>query len=593
MPSRVLTAEPIVAAGRRLSAARYELLAVGVPILVYAALVAGLTWPFLADPATTLIAPIGFDVNASIGKYHALAVERAIPFTSGVFETIGYPDGVPKTPALDIASFLSTTPLWLGSLTVGPVATHGLQSVLGLFLTATLTFLFVRSITGSSCAGFVAGLAYGFFPHITLLARAAPAYTHMWLYLLPIWALTEFVLAPTRRRALLAGLAPLPAMYWTPYFTAHILVLTAACGLAALVLIAGRRDRVGSGRIVGWLALPVLAGAMVYVLIGVLSGGGQVPARDPLDAYNQSAHPIMYVIPGYFSTYGDFSLWQETGWGKPMNEFLVTRVPRAYGTDLYLGWSVLLLAGIGLVWTIRRLWRPAAAARRAVEERAAIGGLLAFSASAAAFACSGPPTVSVERLGITFPTPSYLIVHAVPALRAGQRFIMPMMAGVAILAGIGLAALIVRRRPTIQLAVTAIVASIVAVDLWARAPESVVRIPSSDALATLREQPKGAAIHYLPEGLLTGRITAPCLWQIQHEKTLVNPCSTTFFPLMLFQLNDYKDCANLARLREIGVRYVVSDGTAPMFPGCPGRARELDLLAQDEFFRVERLREMR
>ena len=101
----------------------------------------------------------------------------------------------------------------------------------------------------------------------------------------------------------------------------------------------------GSGRIVGWLALPVVAGAMVYVLIGVLSGGGQVPARDPLDAYNQSAHPIMYVIPGYFSTYGDFSLWQETGWGKPMNEFLVTRVPRAYGTDLYLGWSVLLLAG--------------------------------------------------------------------------------------------------------------------------------------------------------------------------------------------------------------------------------------------------------
>jgi hypothetical protein len=586
------TAEPIVAAGRRVRLARYEVLAVGVPILIYAALVTGLTWPFLAHPTMTLTAPIGFDVNGSIAKYHALAVEHAVPFTRGVFETIGYPGGVPKTPALDIASALSTTPLWLGSLTIGAVATHGLQSVLGLFLTATVTFLFVRRITGSTCAAFVAGLAYGFFPHITLLARAAPGYTHMWLYVLPIWALTELVVTPTRRRALFAGLSPLPAMYWTPYFTAHILVLTVACGLAAVLLMAWRRQA-AIARLAGWFALPVVAGAAVYALIGVVSGGGQVPARDALDAYNQSSHPIMYVIPGFFSTYGDFSLWQETGWGKPLNEFLVARVPRAYGTDLYLGWSVLLLAAVGLIWTIRRLRRPAASACRAVEERTMIGGVLAFTAAFAAFACSGPPTVSVERLGITFPTPSYLIVHAVPALRAGQRFVMPMMAGVAILAGIGLAALILRRHVAIQLAVTAVVASIVAVDLWARAPESVVQIPHSTALATLREQPDGPAIHYLPEGLLTGRITAPCLWQIQHGKTLVNPCSTTFFPAMLFQLNDYKDCANLVRLREIGVRYVVSDGTAPMFPGCPGRARELDLLAQDEFFRVERLREMR
>jgi hypothetical protein len=568
--------------------ARYDLIRLGAPIAVYAVLVAGLTWPFLQHPRSTLTAPLGFDVNASIGKYNALAVERAIPFTSGVFETIGYPDGVPKTPALDIASALSTTPLWLGSLTIGAVATHGFQSVLGLLLTALVTFLFVRRLTGSTGAAFIAGLAYGFFPHIVLMARAAPTYTHMWLYVLPIWALTELVVAPTRRRALYAGLSPLPAMYWTPYFTAHILVLTVACGLGAVLLLA-RRRQAGLARLVGWFVLPVMAGAVVYMLIGVVSGGGQVPARGALDAYNQSAHPIMYVIPGYFSTYGDFSLWQETGWGKPLNEFLVTRVPRAYGTDLYLGWSVLLLAAIGLVWTMRRLRRPAAAARRAAEERAAIGGLLAFSASAAAFTCSGPPTVSVERLGITFPTPSYLIVHAVPALRAGQRFVMPMMAGIAILAGIGLAALIVRRHPAIQLAVTAIVASIVAVDLWARAPESVVRIPRSDALATLRDQPDGVAIHYLPEGLLTGRITAPCLWQIQHEKTLVNPCSTTFFPLLLFELNDYKQCGNLRRLHEIGVRYVVSDGTAPMFSGCPGRADAMQLIAQDEYFRVERL----
>ena len=127
-------------------------------------------------------------------------------------------------------------------------------------------------------------------------------------------------------------------------------------------------------------------------------------------------------------------------------------------------------------------------------------GILACTASFAAFACSGPPTVSIERLGITFPTPSYVIVHAVPALRAGQRFVMPLMAGVAILAGIGVAALLIRRRPEIQIAATVAVAAIVATDLWARAPESVVRLPNSDALATLREEPSAPAIHYIRRG---------------------------------------------------------------------------------------------
>ena len=102
-----------------------------------------------------------------------------------------------------------------------------------------------------------------------------------------------------------------------------------------------------------------------------------------------------------------------------------------------------------------------------------------------------------------------MIVHAVPALRAGQRFVMPLMAGVAILAGIGVAARPIRRRPEIQIAATVAVAAIVATDLWARAPESVVRLPNSDALAILREEPSApSVIDYIPEGLLAGRITA-------------------------------------------------------------------------------------
>ena len=73
----------------------------------------------------------------------------------------------------------------------------------------------------------------------------------------------------------------------------------------------------------------------------------------------------------------------------------------------------------------------------------------------------------------------------------------------------------------------------------------------------------------------------------------MNPCSTTYFPPLLFELNDYKACGNLGRLQQIGVRYVISDGPAPMFAGCPGRDRRMQLISQDRFFRVERLVEAR
>ena len=208
--------------GRWISSGAIRLLTVTGVIVLYFVASATLLWPFVAHPRSTVTAPLGFDVTGSIAHFNAMAAEGISPFAGERLMTIGYPDGVPKRPAIHTASALSSGALWLGSVYLGAIPAHGLEALLGLFLTATVTFLFVRSVTGSTGAGFVSGVAYGFFPHMLGMARAAPTYTHMWLYVLPLWALTAVVLRPTRRRALLAGASVIPAMWWTPYYAEHV-----------------------------------------------------------------------------------------------------------------------------------------------------------------------------------------------------------------------------------------------------------------------------------------------------------------------------------------------------------------------------------
>jgi hypothetical protein len=67
--------------------------------------------------------------------------------------------------------------------------------------------------------------------------------------------------------------------------------------------------------------------------------------------------------------------------------------------------------------------------------RAWTAGVLAAASALLTTVWSLPPTIDV--FGLTVSTPSRPTLELVPALRALQRFVMVVMAGVAVLAGIG------------------------------------------------------------------------------------------------------------------------------------------------------------
>lgn len=536
------------------------------------------TWPFARHPTSTVIAPLGFDTSSGIAKFAAIAREGTTPFTDGVLHSIAVPDGVPLSPGVDAASALSSAALWIGAGSVGSIAAFGLMALLGLFLSGAVMFAFVRWLTGSAGAGLVAGIAAGFFPHLRLMAIAAPTYTHIWLYVLPIWAFTALLVAPTARRAALAGASALPALFWTPYYTAHVLVEMLACGVVAGVVLVRRIGPGATVRIAGWVAGPLAAGLVVYLAVGVLTSFRDVPGRDPGDFYVQSAHPLMYAVPGYASRY----------WGHGPYDRLVEAVPRAVSTNLYLGVSVLALAVIG-GFTVGR--RRHGASGDGCGDRMQNARLLAGAVALTALAWSLPPTIGVA--GLDVPMPSRLTTELVPAIRAGQRFVMLVMAALSVLAGVGAAWLLRRTPPPARLVVVAGLAALVGADLAVAPFEPAARVPDSPALAALREAPAAPAIHYQsadPANLVAGAVARPCVLQPQHGKPLVNGCNLTLAPAVinrLYALGDPSSCVVMRRLAALGVRYVILDHGVPA-PRCGDRP-SLPLLAADAGFRVLRL----
>jgi hypothetical protein len=467
-----------------------------------------------------------------------------VPFVHDRISSVGFPDGVPTTPGLDIVSAFSTLYLWTGSAVIGPIATHGMQAVLGFFLTATVTYLFVRQVTGSVGSGFVAGLAYGFSPHLYSVARVAPTYTHMWLFVLPLWAFWNLSRAPGRRTALIAGASIVPAMFWTPYYTLHVLAVGGAC-LSVLVVLG---PRIGfTRRMLTLVAAPCGLALALYVGVGVLTSFSDAPDRPVTDFYQQAAHPLMFVWPGFGSIF----------WGGDVTQVLVDLVPRASFTNVYLGLSVLLLGAFG-AWTALREWVGNRLDGAPSPE--GVAALLALATVLISFLCSLPPRV----LHGVVPTPASLIFEVAPGLRAGQRFVMPMMAGTSLLAGLGASAFLRRLPRAAVLPATLALALVVGVDLHTRIPgmtdEAPARTPALDALA---KAPDGPVLQISPEGFFGGTAQLPCLMQNVHHKALVNTCGFATPPRRVLRVGDKPICVAIADLRRFGLRYVVAHPAPP------------------------------
>jgi len=410
----------------------------------------------------------------------------------------------------------------IGSLAVSGIAMH----------------LLARSVTGSTSAAFLAGLAWACWPYRTahLLHLQLQA-----LYFLPLalWALTRVAAGRRWRDAawlgLFAGLQAVASVYYG-VMTAVALVVAAPTLAWGTGQWRGRRywSRVaGAGLLAGVIVLPV---AVPYLRSQAAEGFG----RNLYEAANHAA-----AWQSYTQVPPDNALYGRSGVLAPRPPVPGERDRQHVEHQMFPGVVLLVFALWGL-WTG---WRS--------DQRvlAVTAGALVVAGLWLSFGPDGP-----------FGLYRYVATHAFgfEAIRAPARFAVVAMLGLALLAATGLkqalhsvAAGDVAR----QGAFAAVVVGALLLE-YTNAPLAFVEAPVSDTAVGrwLRDAPGPGAVAYLPVGM--DRENTPAMVEaLQHGRPIVNGYSgqrPASYTGIVESLATLPGAEGRAMLRELGVRFVVS-----------------------------------
>lgn len=537
---------------------------------LFFAVAAILTWPFIVNPLSTQVGANYGDIVGSISKFEAIKTEGNNPFTDGHLKSFAYPDRVNSNVGVDRVSFFSTLFLWPLTILVNATFAHSLMIFLGYMLSGTVLALFINRFTKKPWLGVIGGLIFITFPLFVSLARAAPIYMWSWLYILPLWAMLELALRFSKKKLLLACLSIIPGIFWTPYFLLHILLIAFAALIPYTYLHFKKQGK--------WpiKTVAILTGAVVvvlgsYYISGMSSQHASIPVRTVDEAYEQSLHPLMLLFPTERSAL-TFPIYESAI--KPIR-------PRGADLNLYIGISIFLLALFATYLVLKR--------SSPLPKEVRIMGLFALSISIITFSFSLAPTVNI--LGLDVPTPNYLVVHLVPALRAGQRLVVPLMLGVTLLAVIAFYYISTKKwkRVRPQLIIASLLV-LIACEYTTIFDGLSAPVHSSEAVKTLAYTPKGIVAEYLNDSLIGYPGQRACKNFFIHRQQMVNSCSLDIYtepgkwPVIEAIAKKSID-DQLAHLRSIGVKYIIADvPSVNARQSLASSKSNATLLAQDDLY---------
>ena len=493
-------------------------------VAVYAALGVLVTWPALLQLGDSVVGADRTDLWNSLWSLDHVASSLADGRLPWRTEALGFPDGGVLLPA-DLVNGLLGAPLVLA---LGAATAWGVLVQAHLAFSGVAAHLLARRLHGTDRAGWVAGAAWLAAPVLisSIHNGTSEAVGGGWLPLAVLLALDAH---RSWRRAALAALALAVATAASWYYGVCAFLV-----LACLVLTGPGRGRVLVVALVGAALVLPLAVATDRAAehddgLVLIKNEGEVSlvrrSTGPVD-------PRTWVVPGDFRSpdFRDFSAYGE-----------------GFVHCTYLGWTLLLLAPLGL----RRQTRFLALA-------GLLGGVLA---SGPVLLLDGRPLLVDDRWVVALP---YALLERLPGFSSLSLLYrlgaLPLLA-VAVLGG---GAVGRRGPPWVPLAA----AALVLLELRFAAPtaglpeHTVVAHPSP--LLELRDAPEGAVMVYPLAG---GR---PHLYdQLAHEKPLAailnfpaNDASHKVWRVALRAASDRTSSERLRRhvssaARRQGVRYLV------------------------------------
>lgn len=446
--------------------------------LAYLAYTLYILWPVPTAPGRWLVGGPG-DATGQIALTYYRESLGAWPLSDQVTHLENFPFGLPLPGAVAISQLAVEGPLQLLSLMTGgnEILAYNAMMMLALVASPLAAFALVRFVVGGFAAPLLAGFAYGFSPWHIIRAGGHLALTHIeWLPLIVLGLL--WILEGGGRRAwVLTGVALAMNAYTNAYFTLMAGVIVAAFVVTDLIV----TRRTGTGMAGFGRRLAVLAGvlAVIYLPQGLWMATKRASVDDSLGGTRSATD-----LHGYGARWYDWLLPQMDhplmGAGYPAFRERHFHLSNATESTLYLGAVVILLAVVGL----SAVWGRALTRRHA---RAAVFAVVLM--------LFGVITALPDRvLGGRIPTPSVFIFPLFPYWRVYSRLYVVVALGLVILAGIGIAVLLARRRPAVSAALAVLLGLALAVDFstgtarWDSTPPPVYDV--------LRAKGPGARVEY-------------------------------------------------------------------------------------------------
>ncbi len=513
-------------------------------VFLYMGCACQLTWPLVIHLAHTVYAVPG-DPFGTMALYRELVDHHQNPFLPGALHQFGAPEGMPIPWPTNLASAPGVLSLYIPTALFGAAPALSLYTLGGYVLTGTVTFLFVRRLTANAWAATIAGWAYAFYPFAIINGLGHVDNVQGWVLVLAVWRLIELQWRPSRRNGLLAGLALVLAMWWSPYFILLTGVMYVIITALTLIL-AWRGHSLRATLAPQLIAASILVVFMAFLgLLAYLGSAEGLGARTHGlgDLYTYAARPLAYVIPDVLSPL----------FGRYTKHYFASD-PYSGGMEetIYVGVTILLLSLLAFAYLVRRK----------LSRRLSTTVLALWLIAIAAVITSMQPEMRI--FGIQVPFPSHFILLLTSTWRVYSRFVMVVMLALSALAAIGLDQLTRGRGTRTKIVIMSIATIVIPLDLWARQPGSVVKKISTPGIyETLARQPMGLVAEYplAPGG---GNHYDDLFYHNIHNKPMINGYGEgSLQELRAFSLYDLSNPLTAPRLATLGVRYVLVDATPP------------------------------
>jgi hypothetical protein len=507
-------------------------------VYVIAALV--LTWP-LAITLTTRLGALQGPGDPYLNLWilgwglHAWTTDPASVFSGRVFDAnIFFPaEGTLAYSDHFLLQALALSPVY--AISGNAVLCYNLLVIGSLALSGLAMHALTRTVTGSTTAAFLAGLAWACWPYRTahLLHIQLQA-----LYFMPLALLClHRVVAGRRWRDGLAlgaaaSLQAIASVYYGIMTAVLLVTASVALGVTTGQWLA---RRLWSRLIVAAIVALILAvpAALPYMRVQQSEGFG----RTLFEAGNHSASWRSYTqVPPDNLVYG------RTGLLAPREPAAGERNRRTVEHQMFPGAVLLLLAVAGVVLNLRRDARPLVLSSLAVV---VVGGVLSL----------GPE--GARGLYATLHDNAY----GFQAIRAPARFAVVAFMGLALLAALGLRAVALRVGMERRRYVGIVLISLLCLE-YLNAPLALVAAPPlrTDIGQWLAHEPTAGAVLYLPLGDDIDN-TPAMVQSLEHHRPIVNGYSgqrPPFFSALVESLADFPSPNALATIHELDLRFIVA-----------------------------------